>query len=92
MGTMGPDSGVPLLRATSEGAGVPERFEVRLVGPNGNEFRYVARTRLGERKAIAMAVEAHVLRHDLAPIYDVRVLRVADGADDSSDLDDRHEY
>jgi hypothetical protein len=77
--------------------GEPTRYKIsfRTIGPFPSKekvYFYAVCTMLGERKAVALAVNQHLRNAPDARVYDVNVKSLGEGQPNGNDLVDRLEW
>lgn len=68
------------------------RYRVNLMTPTKRSFSYSVATTMGELKAVAIAVEAHMVTAPNERVYKLNVTALPGEEPDNADLIDRFEW
>jgi|GEM_PF-6290119 len=68
------------------------RFRVSLMTPTKRSFSYSVATHMGALKAVAIAVEAHMVAAPNERVYKLKVIELPGDKRDDADLFDRFEW
>lgn len=80
-------------RTTGAATDVPSlRYRVNLMTPTKRSFSYSVATTMGELKAVAIAVEAHMVTAPSERVYKLNVTALPGDEPDNADLVDRFEW
>jgi hypothetical protein len=68
------------------------RYRVNLMTPTKRSYSYSVATTMGELKAVAIAVEAHMVTAPNERVYKLNVTALPGGEPEGADLVDRFEW